>query len=167
LYNGEDGARSYTEAIKNIADVIEPTREKWDGSATGLSEGSGDVTVSYKGSLIGSLRDTGSAVLKTKDVNCEDDIEVVYRPSPSEYTIVYGTKLHDFSISGNNKATAGEIVSVSIINSGETSQIYLGIEAMGEEIMLTKPITSTVSQTPVGIRFVMPAADTQVNLLAV
>lgn len=28
LYNGEDGARSYTEAIKNIADVIEPIREK-------------------------------------------------------------------------------------------------------------------------------------------
>lgn len=82
LYNGEDGARSYTEVIKNIADVIEPIREKWDGSATGLSEGSGDVNVSYKGSLIGSLSDTGSAVLKTENTVVKHDIDVEYtKPS--------------------------------------------------------------------------------------
>jgi hypothetical protein len=69
--------------------------EKYTGKTTGLSEGSGNVTISYKGTVLGNLSNSGTAVLETEDTICEGDIGIEYtKPEPEELTIPIYTRLN-------------------------------------------------------------------------
>lgn len=57
---------------------------------------SGDVNFSYNNVLIGSLSDTGSAVLKTENTVVKHDIEVEYTKPETNYT-------RTLTVNGNDK----------------------------------------------------------------
>jgi hypothetical protein len=80
---------------------------------------SGDVNFSYNDVLIGSLSDSGSAVLKTENTVVKHDIEVEYtKPTAEIVTIPVYTQIDDegtLTFAKNISALAGEIISDSTI----------------------------------------------------
>lgn len=51
-----------------------------------------DIAISYKGSSIATMDDSGTKILRTSGKYCEDDIEIVYtKPSGGASNIVEGT----------------------------------------------------------------------------
>lgn len=76
-----------------------------------------DVTLSYKGSDILELSDSGSATLKTGGKYCEDDIEVEYvKPSGGAYTYSAEENLLDGVSFSNGYIASGGTIQTNAAN---------------------------------------------------
>lgn len=88
-----------------------------------------DITVSYKGSTIGSISASGTSTLETAGMYCEDDITLTYvQPSGGGLTLLKTTSLGTLSTSSTSASDTGKTITVTGFNDYDVLVVDVSVD---------------------------------------